>query len=170
MKWRFNEGNEPREPSHVVIPGIPPNFLPVPAGSPTFAEFPPRSSVRALMTPRRLDNYLRSHRKQSGLSQDEVAFLLGVEHGSLLSRYEKRRRLPPLETALACEAVFGVPISELFAGIRERAGLDVAKRRAELKTRLQGVPRKGSGAQMKAHKLRWLSPDSSVGNEPISVS
>jgi transcriptional regulator with XRE-family HTH domain len=108
------------------------------------------------MTPRRLDNYLRSHRRQSGLSQDEVAFLLGVENGSLFSRYEKRRRLPPLETALACEAVFGVPVAELFAGITERTVRDVGKRREELKVRLTLLERKGrAAAQMKTHKLRW---------------
>jgi len=123
------------------------------------------------MGPQRLDNYLRSHRKQSGLSQDEVAFLLGCESGSLLSRYEKRRRLPPLETALACEAVFGVPIAELFAGVRERALRDVAKRRAELKTKLQGQDRRGSAAQMRAHKLRRLGArESGIENQPISLS
>ena len=122
------------------------------------------------MTPRRLDNYLRSHRKQSGLSQDEVAFLLGVGNGSLFSRYEKRRRVPPLETALACEAVFGVPVAELFAGIRERAERDVAERRIELKARVQEVEKKGSAAaQIKAHKLRWLGPDEVV-HEPNSLS
>jgi len=121
------------------------------------------------MGPQQLDNYLRSHRKQSGLSQEEVAFLLGCENGALVSRYEKRKRLPPLETALACEAVFGVPIAELFAGIRERAVRDVEKRRAELKTRLQTKEKKGSAAQLKVHKLRWLGPEE-VENQPISLS
>ena len=111
------------------------------------------------MGPQRLDNYLRSHRKQSGLTQEDVAFLLGCENAALVSRYEKRRRLPPLETALACEAVFGVPIAELFAGVRQRALRDVEKRRVELKTRLQMKDRKGSAAQMRAHKLRWLGDD-----------
>jgi len=124
------------------------------------------------MTPQRLDNYLRAHRKQSGLSQDEVAFLLGCESGSLLSRYEKRRRLPSRETALACEAVFGVPVAELFAGVRERALRDVELRRVELKTRLQTKERKRSAAQLKAHKLRWLGADeqSVIANQNISLS
>jgi hypothetical protein len=84
-------------------------------------------------------------------------------------KYEKRRRLPPLETALACEAVFGVPIAELFAGIQQRALRNVEKRRVELKTRLQAKDRKGSAAQMRAHKLRWLGDDeqSVVGNQNI---
>jgi transcriptional regulator with XRE-family HTH domain len=108
------------------------------------------------MTPHRLENYLRSHRKQSGLTQEEVAFLLGCEDGTLLSRYEKRRWLPPLETALACEAIFGIPVGELFAGKRQEVGRNIEKRRLELKARLQAKTLKGGAAQINAHKLRWL--------------
>jgi len=108
------------------------------------------------MRSRRLPNYLKAHRKHSGLSQDEVAFLLGCENGAKVSRYEKRRRLPPLETALACEAIFGVPVSELFAGVREDIGKDIARRRAALKTKLQADTLEGSAALMNAHKLRWI--------------
>src|SRR5207247_2891499 len=67
-------------------------------------------------------NYLRTCRKRSGLAQHEVAFLLGCQNGGFVSRYEKRKRLPTLTTALACEAVFGVPVAELFAGLREGVG------------------------------------------------
>ena len=108
------------------------------------------------MRPRRLPNYLKAHRKHSGLSQDEVAFLLGAENGSLLSRYEKRRRLPPLETALACEAIFGVPVAELFAGVREDIRKDIDKRRAALKTKLEAETPHGSASPMTAHKLKWI--------------
>src|SRR5260370_39220913 len=65
------------------------------------------------VTHKRLDNYLKAYRRQSGLTQSEVAFLLGSENGEQVCRYEKRRALPPIETALDCEAVFGAPISEL---------------------------------------------------------
>lgn len=109
------------------------------------------------MPPLRLENYLRSYRKESGLSQDEVAFMLGCENGTQVSRYEKRRRLPPLETALACEAIFGVPVAELFVGMRQSVGKDIAKRRLELRSRLQAKTLKGSAAQVAAHKLRWLA-------------
>jgi DNA-binding XRE family transcriptional regulator len=51
--------------------------------------------------PQRLENYLRSYRKKSGLTQREVAFLLGWDDGAQISRYEKRERRPPIETALA---------------------------------------------------------------------
>ena len=108
------------------------------------------------MTPHRLENYLRSYRKESGLSQQEVAFLLGCEDGTLVSRYEKRRRLPPIETALACEEIFGVPVGELFAGVRQSVGRDIEKRRLELRARLQAKTPRASGALVVAHKLRSL--------------
>jgi transcriptional regulator with XRE-family HTH domain len=109
------------------------------------------------MTPYRLENYLRTHRKHSGLTQQEVAFLLGCENGAQVSRYEKRRRLPPLETALACGVIFGVPMEELFAGVQVRVGKDIEKRRLELRTRLQSKTAKARNARKISHRLRWLA-------------
>ena len=104
----------------------------------------------------RLQNYLRSHRRKSGLTQQEVAFLLGCRTGDPISRYEKRRRLPPLETALACEAIFGVPVSELFAGVHEARVKEIRRRMAELRSSLLTKSVKGSEALLNAHKLKWL--------------
>lgn len=64
-----------------------------------------------------LSNYLRTHRKRAGLSQDDVAFLLGCQSGTKVSRYERFVRQPSLETVFACEVIFGVPARELFAGL-----------------------------------------------------
>ena len=85
------------------------------------------------MATHKLENYLRTFRRRSGLTQREVAFLLGWENGAQVSRYEKRRRLPPLATALACEAVCGVPAAELFAGVRESAVKTIRRRMVELR-------------------------------------
>lgn len=57
------------------------------------------------------------HRKRSGFSQDEIAFLLSCRSGATMSRYEHFRQTPNLETALACQVIFQVPIHELFAGV-----------------------------------------------------
>jgi transcriptional regulator with XRE-family HTH domain len=86
-----------------------------------------------------LNNYLKSNRKRAALSQEEVAFLLGTESGTKVSRYETGRRQPSLDTALAFEALFGVSVRELFAGrfqkveedINNRAALLIAKLRAK---------------------------------------
>jgi transcriptional regulator with XRE-family HTH domain len=105
----------------------------------------------------RLENYLRTYRRKSGLTQREVAFLLGWKNGAQLSRYEKRHTLPPLRTALAYEAIFGVPAGELFAGLRKSVGRDVSRRIGRLNTDLR--ERKGQGRQgrLVARKLMWLS-------------
>lgn len=76
----------------------------------------------------KLDNYLRRYRRRVGFSQKEVAFLLGCGAPSKVSRYEQLDRKPGLEAALAYEAVFGVPVRELFAGIYEKVQEKVLKR------------------------------------------
>jgi transcriptional regulator with XRE-family HTH domain len=84
------------------------------------------------------------YRKRSGLTQREVAFLLGCQNGAQVSRYERRRRLPPLGTAFAWEAIFGVPASELFDGLRENIGEDIKKRLLELRSKLEKGGMKGN--------------------------
>lgn len=88
------------------------------------------------MEPRPLPNYLRTYRKKAGLTQQDFAFLLGVKDGAQVSRYEKGHRLPPLRTALVCEAVLGVEVSELFAGIRAAVENDVVSRIEQFKANM----------------------------------
>jgi transcriptional regulator with XRE-family HTH domain len=68
-----------------------------------------------------LQNYLRTYRKRSGLTQTEVAFLLGSDDGMKVYRYERQVQRPTLETVLAFEAIFRVPAKELFAGLYQKA-------------------------------------------------
>lgn len=80
------------------------------------------------MSRRNLKNYVRSHRRRLGLSQDELAYLILTSSGSKVSKYENFRSVPTLETALACEIIFGKPVSELFAGIFDRMESRVGER------------------------------------------
>lgn len=75
-----------------------------------------------------LPNYLLSDRKRLALSQEEVAFLLGKRGGDKVSRYERFARTPSLETALAFEAIFRRPASELFGGLYQKVQQEVAAR------------------------------------------
>src|SRR5439155_20600695 len=108
------------------------------------------------MATHKLENYLRTYRKRSGLTQREVAFLVGCRNGAQVSRYEKRRRLPPLRTALACEAAFGVPVSVLFAGLRDVAGQAVGERLGALRSKLETSWAEGREARIATQKLRWI--------------
>jgi transcriptional regulator with XRE-family HTH domain len=78
-----------------------------------------------------LPNYLRTNRKHISLSQEEVAFLLGMkgmDKENKVSRDENNLRIPTLEFALAYEAIYGKPIRELFAGLYEQIAQDVSSR------------------------------------------
>lgn len=63
-----------------------------------------------------LDNYLKMFRKRSGLTQRELARLLGCRSASKVGRYERGRRTPSFETMLSYEVVFRVTLASLFAG------------------------------------------------------
>ena len=85
------------------------------------------------MPSHRLPNYLRAFRKRSALSQEEVAFLLGTHSGAKVCRYERFLREPGLQTALAYEAIFRRPVSELFPGLYETVEKEVRARAKALK-------------------------------------
>ena len=85
----------------------------------------------------KLPNYLRRYRKREGLTQEEIAFLLGSKSSTKVSRYERFVRTPNLETALAYEVIFGVPVRELFAGIHQRVQAKVIRRTAILSRRAE---------------------------------
>jgi transcriptional regulator with XRE-family HTH domain len=76
-----------------------------------------------------------------GLTQKEVAFLLGAQDGTSVSRFEGFRRSVSLETALAYEAIFDEPVSNLFPGIYEDRENQLRERARELlKTLKRGAP------------------------------
>ncbi len=83
----------------------------------------------------RLENYLKTYRKRAGLSQEEMAYLLGSRDGTCPARHEGFIRTPSLETALAYEAIHGTPVRELFAGVYERAEREAMRRARVLRKR-----------------------------------
>ncbi len=108
------------------------------------------------MTSHKLANYLRAYRKRSGLSQSEVAFLLGYKTGAHVSRYERRRHMPPLRTALAFQAALDTPLSELYAGTYESVAKQVMHRAQTLAVQLQTRNPK-RGKSLIPYKLQWLT-------------
>jgi len=63
--------------------------------------------------------YLRSLRSRSGLTQRELASILGLVAGATVSRHERESTLPVLLVALGYQAVFRAPIEQLFPGTFE---------------------------------------------------
>ena len=76
----------------------------------------------------RLQTYLRTYRKRSALTQEDLSTLLGCESGVSVCQYERLKASPSLEAALACRAIFDVSVEELFPGIYQKVVADVLKR------------------------------------------
>ena len=62
----------------------------------------------------KLKSYLRSHRRRWGLTQSDLAYLLGLESGTMVSRMERLVREPGPMAVVACRILFGVSPREMF--------------------------------------------------------
>lgn len=71
-------------------------------------------------TERTVRCYLRMHRRVWGLTQRELAALMGFESPGHLSRIENGKRAPSVESALACQVLFGIPPSDMFPQAYDR--------------------------------------------------
>jgi transcriptional regulator with XRE-family HTH domain len=115
----------------------------------------------------KLENYLRTYRKRSGLSQDEVAFLLGSQSGTKVSRYERFSRRPSLETLFAYEMVFGARARELFAGAYQKVERRILSR-AQLLTRKLNRATPDRTATRKLQILKAITSGSGTGPDKLS--
>jgi len=108
------------------------------------------------MTSRPAASYLRTHRRKSGLSQSELANILGLITELQISRHERSLTLPHFLTAISYEVVFQTPIGELFPGIYETVRQNIETRLAEIEERLGQSSAKGREASRIARKLEWF--------------
>ena len=92
------------------------------------------------MKARKPVNYLRSYRLRWGLSQGELAHLLGWKRPEVVSRIEKKQRPPTLKLVIACFILFGAPAAELFPDISASIDADVMARVWEMYDNIQGDP------------------------------
>jgi transcriptional regulator with XRE-family HTH domain len=92
------------------------------------------------MKSRKPVNYLRSYRLRWGLSQGELAHLLGWKRPEVVSRIEKKQRPPTLKLVIACFILFGTPAAELFPDISASIEIDVMARVQEMYETIQGNP------------------------------
>lgn len=64
-----------------------------------------------------LTSYLRTHRRKGGLTQAEMAYLLGLKSGQTISRHERLDRRPSLEIMFAYQVLFDALPHELCPGV-----------------------------------------------------
>jgi len=88
---------------------------------------------------RALSNYLKMFRKRSGLSQEELGFLLGGNFGTQVARFECGRRTPSFEALVRYEIIFKATALDLFTGAHERLADDVCERARKLHRELDAV-------------------------------
>jgi transcriptional regulator with XRE-family HTH domain len=100
--------------------------------------------------------HLRRLRKRSGLSQREVAYILGSCSGSAVSRHELSNALPDLLMALGYEAIFKASISELFPGLYQTVQAGIEERIAAMEDELHQSTAKGLSAVPIALKLEFF--------------
>jgi DNA-binding XRE family transcriptional regulator len=98
------------------------------AGTPSMAE--------------RLKTYLRPLRRRWGLTQRELAFLIGIKNGTVISRIEGLKKAPRLAWVVACAVLFDTRALELFPGLFSEVYEGVLRRATELYEELQGNPSK----------------------------
>jgi DNA-binding XRE family transcriptional regulator len=85
-----------------------------------------------------------------------LARLLGFRSEVPVSRHEHSSTAPDLQTALSYEAIFRVPISELFPGAYRVVLAGIEEQLASMEEALQQSTVKGRGAAIIARKLEFL--------------
>lgn len=91
---------------------------------------------------KKIPTYMRTHRRRWGLTQKELAHLLGVKSGTQVSRYERLVRKPKLLVVFACQVVFGELPHRVFPHLFSKVEEGVMRRAYKLYQSLEGKPSK----------------------------
>ena len=92
-----------------------------------------------------------------------MARVLRLINRDVVSRHERQQNIPSLLTALSYEALYRVPVSEIFAGLAKSVEFNVEAQLAEFETHLGEQTGTGPRAVSIARKLEWLSERQSSG-------
>jgi transcriptional regulator with XRE-family HTH domain len=84
----------------------------------------------------RLPIYLRTHRLQWGLSQPDLAQLLGVSKDTV-SKYERGKRSPPASVVLSVQIIFGASARSQFPAMHRVIENELIERVIQLEERLR---------------------------------
>ena len=83
--------------------------------------------------------YLRTCRRNWGLSQHDLADLIGTVTSAHVCRLENSKRDPKLRVALACQVIFGVPPSTMFPNTYALAEEEVMRNMYRMDQALQNT-------------------------------
>lgn len=107
------------------------------------------------MTSKPVGTYLRFLRRKSGLSQRDLAQILGSVSAAQISRHERSRSLPTMLTAFGYQVVFQEPVSEIFPGLFHAVEVGVEERLREFEFKIDNSDAKGpTPAPVESH-VEW---------------
>lgn len=82
-------------------------------------------------------NYAKTCRKKTGLSQNEVAYLIGLKSPHFISQTELGNENPALSRLLLYHILCDKQVEKIFPDLSEKVSLDIFKRIAKLSKQLQ---------------------------------
>lgn len=88
--------------------------------------------VRFTPMPHKVVHYLRNERIAAALTQADIAALFGVPWKSRVVRYERGGVVPPIDYALAYQAIYGKPVARLLHGRYKHIEDEVQRRARKL--------------------------------------
>lgn len=96
----------------------------------------------------RLISYIRPLRRRWGLTQGELAFLIGTKTPAMVSRIEAVKTYPSLAQAIACSILFDTPPSELFPELHGKVYEFLLKQAETLYEQTQGNSSRATRAKL----------------------
>jgi DNA-binding XRE family transcriptional regulator len=109
------------------------------------------------MPPDPIVSRLRALRTESGLSRKDLAYILDFCTAASVSRHEESNVVPNLLTALGYQAIFRLPVSELFPGLYQAVEAGIEERLTRLEEELHQSAAKGRAAASVARMLEFCS-------------
>jgi transcriptional regulator with XRE-family HTH domain len=103
------------------------------------------------MASRSVGTHLRYLRRKSGLSQRDLARILGTVSASQVSRHERSRTLPTLLAAFGYQVVFEKPVSDIFPGLFHAVQAGIEERLRECERELNN----GAAKRPAAESVEW---------------
>ena len=108
------------------------------------------------MAPTSVGTYLKFLRKKSGLSQRELARILGSVTVSQISCHERSITAPTLIAAFGYQAIFQKPAADIFPGLYYTIEAGLEERLKAFENELSAKTTKGPAAIPIALQLEWL--------------
>lgn len=89
-------------------------------------------------------SFVRANRRRWGLTQPELALLIGLTSSTAVSRIERSKRTPAAPILIACCMVFGAQVPDLFPSLHVEIEQTVIEAARILLAQLEGRADKAS--------------------------